>query len=115
MEIKMSLNVEKETWLGTSAVLYTALTHRFTERSRARFNVILRNRVSCDSLNLTGLEQALFSRGLNGLNALSHSFHVEEESMERVEPVKWCIRPNPFFISANRIQWCFLNAENLRE
>lgn len=101
-------------------MLYAALTHRFAERSRARFNVILRNRVSCVSLNLTGLERALFRRGLKGLNALSHSIHVEEEeeeeSMEKVEPVKWRIRPNPFFFpSAYRIQWCFLNVENLDE
>lgn len=50
---------------------------------------------------------------MKGLNALSHSIHVEEESMERVEPVKCCIRPNPLFPSAYRSQWCFLNAESL--
>lgn len=88
-------------------MLYTALNLRFTERSRARFNVILSNRVSCDCSNLSGLKQALFRRGLNGLIALSHS-------MERVEPLKCCIRPNPLFPSAYRSQWCFLNAESLQ-
>lgn len=33
--------------------------------------------------------------------------------MDKVEPVKYCIRPHLFFTSAYRIQWYFLNAETL--
>lgn len=55
MDMKMIRNVERGTVLLVCQ-LYTALNLRFTERSRARFNLILSNRVSCDCSNLSGLK-----------------------------------------------------------
>ncbi len=41
------------------------------------------------------------------------NIHVEEESMERGEPVKYCIRPHLVFISNIALSGIFLNAETL--